>query len=349
MDLQMWGWNAFFEAAFAPYAGAAVAGRVVWENRGHARVQTEAGEMPVTVSGALDGPRRPVTGDWVAVDAGRRQVAALLPRRTRLSRKMAGRQVAEQVLAANVDQLLLVTALDNDLNIHRLERYLLMAIECGVAPVVILNKSDLADDPIARLRAADGVVKSCSRGDIPVTLMCALDPGSVAQLNRYLEPGETAALAGSSGTGKSTIVNTLLGADRQPVQAVREDDHRGRHTTTTRELFRLPAGWLLIDTPGLRELEPWATPDAVHAVFADVDRLAADCRFRDCRHSGEPGCSVLKALRDGLLDPGRMASFHKLRAEMEHLRRRENRPAAEEYKRRVKSVHREMRRRAPRA
>jgi ribosome biogenesis GTPase len=196
-------------------------------------------------------------------------------------------------------------ALDGDFNLRRLERYLVVAEESGANPVVILNKSDLCDDLVPRLNEIDRVTQS------PVIVMSAIDQGSVSQLGRYIEPGQTGALLGSSGVGKSTIINALLGEAWQAVKEVRESDSKGRHTTTHREMFRLSQGWILIDMPGMRELEPWSTAESVSSAFADIEALASECQFRDCHHKSEPGCAVI-----GAIDADRLASYHKLSAEL---------------------------------
>ncbi|MBI4909854.1 MAG: ribosome small subunit-dependent GTPase A [Acidobacteria bacterium] len=334
MDLKTLGWNDFFSSSFAADAGLAP-GRVASENRGHFSVWTATGESEAILPG--NGMDYPVTGDWVALDQSR-VIRALLPRRTKVSRKRAGRTWQEQVLAANVDVLFLVAGLDGDYNPRRLERYLMVAQQSGARPVVVLNKSDLCDDPLARLRTLDTLAPG-----VAVVLTCALDGQAASQLHRFVEPGETAVLLGSSGVGKSTLVNSLLNDQRQTVHAVRESDGRGMHTTSGRQLFRLPQGWLLIDTPGLREIEPWASAETAEAVFVDVQEVALQCRFRDCRHAGEPGCAVAAALDQGALDQARFESFRKLRREMDRLERMSDPNAARKYKSWLKKIHKARR------
>lgn len=284
--------------------------RVASANRGIYILWTQSGaECRGTLSGALLDTvpvDRPATGDWVQIETATGRIREVLPRKTCLIRKKAGRAVEEQVIAANVDVIYIVMALDGDFNIRRLERYLVMAEESGASPVVVLNKSDLCDDLAQRLNEIDQVTHA------PAIVMSAIDRGSVAQLARYIEPEQTGALVGSSGVGKSTIVNALLGLGQQAVAPVRESDSRGRHTTTHREMFRLDQGWILIDMPGMRELEPWSGKDSVSSAFGEIETLAEGCQFRDCRHLGEPGCKVTAAVADGTLDSDRLASFHKL-------------------------------------
>ena len=290
-------------------ARVACAGRgayLLWTDSGEERLANLTGTFAET----------PVVGDWVRYEAATNRIRELIPRKNRLARKKVGRATEEQVMAANVDVLLLVMALDHDFNIRRMERYLILAAETGAAPVIVLNKSDQCADLKARLKEIEGITKA------PVAVMSAIESETVAQLSKYVEPGQTAVLLGSSGVGKSTITNALLGAARQAVSAVRDHDHRGQHTTTTRELFRMPGGWILIDTPGMRELEPWSSTEAVADVFSDIEKLAARCRYRDCQHLEEPACEITKAVKRGRLDPARLASFRKLTTQLDEQARK---------------------------
>lgn len=313
MSLQAWGWDDYFQREFARH-NAGEPARVINESQGICRVVTETDEMVCRVRRGI----QPVTGDWALLNRRNELLDALLDRRTRISRKRAGRETEEQVLAANVDVLFIVTALDGDFSTRRMERYLVAAQEGGAQAVLILNKADQCEDPLARLAEVDVV----TRGLTPAVLMSALEDDGVARLHRFVEPGQTAALIGSSGVGKSTIVNRLLGRAVQSVNAVREGDQKGRHTTTGRHLFALPAGWLLMDTPGLREFEPWAGAGSVDAVFEDIIDISQHCRFRDCRHQGEPGCAVAEAVEHGRVDPGRLRNFQTLRNSMTELERK---------------------------
>jgi ribosome biogenesis GTPase len=322
MSLEAWGWNEYFDARLsAKWCGKPA--RVVFASRGVCRLSED--DRAIAAPPGME----PVAGDWVVYDPTAARVMELLERRTRISRKAAGAPLREQVLAANVDVLFIVAGLDGDYNLRRLERYLVMARQSGTAPVIVLNKSDLCEDALARL----GEVDRLTVGVDPVVLVSALDAGSLMQLHRFIEPGQTGVLVGSSGAGKSTIVNALLGEEAQRTCGVRADDSRGRHTTVGRHLFRLPAGWLLIDTPGLRELSPWAPAEAVAQVFEDIEQAAAHCRFRDCRHQGEPGCAVAEAVARGQLDGGRVENYQKLTNEVTELER----------KRRWKIIHKAVR------
>lgn len=329
MDLRSIGWNQSL-CTRAPLQPA----RVASENRGIYELWSENGELTVRCRRELIA----ITGDWVAFDPASGLIVEVFPRRTKVSRKKAGREVQEQLLAANVDVVFIVTALDHDFNLRRLERYLVMIQESGAAPVIVLNKSDLHPDPLAALRQVDAIAPHAN-----TVVTSAFDYAAVSQLHRYIEPGQTGVLIGSSGAGKSTIVNQLLGRMAQSTKEVREHDSRGMHTTTARQMFLLLQGWLLIDSPGMRELEPWASAESAAAVFQDIEDLAVHCRFRDCQHESEPGCRVRQAVDEGTLDASRLDSMHKLTGEMQRLRRMEDVHAAQEYKRKLKQVHKAAR------
>ena len=334
MSLEKFGWNSYFETEFLRVAEPGMEpGRVALADRELFVAWTESGELEATVSGRLrhSGSDWPTVGDWVVLEAGAR-IVSVLPRQTTFSRKVPGVVTRAQVIAANVDVLFVVAGLDSDFNLRRLERYLLLARQSGARPVVVLNKSDLRAD------AAEVAVRAAALG-APVVTTSALDGLGLQALAAHIAPRQTAALTGSSGVGKSTLLNRLLGFERQLVQEVRESDSRGRHTTVRRELFLTPKGWLIVDTPGLRELQLWAGAGSVDLAFADIAELAGQCRFRDCRHQGEPGCAVAT----GGIDEQRLASYSKLKREAAHLERQQNQRAALEEKRRIKKIHRAMR------
>lgn len=266
-------------------------------------------------SGRTDPEERPGVGDWLLVEgpAGAARALALLPRHSAIKRGAAGEHYKQQLIAANIDVVFVVSGLDGDFNPRRIERYLLLVHGSGAQAVIVLTKADVAD-AITLEQAREGLSQVATQ-DVDSLVVNARDAASVAALHRWLGPGRTAVLVGSSGAGKSTLTNTLLGIERMKTGAVREHDSRGRHTTTHRALIPLPAGGCLIDTPGMRELKPTGEED-VADTFADVEALAAGCRFRDCSHEKEPGCAVRAAVDAGTLDPQRLANFRKLAGEV---------------------------------
>jgi len=321
-SLEALGWSAHFEEAFVPYAGdGSLPARVAVQHRGAYVVCAETGELSAEPTGRLHhetGPGGlPVAGDWVAIrpheDGSGATIHAVLPRRTSISRKAAWLATEEQVLGANIDVVFLVAGLDGDLNPRRLERYLATVWNSGAEPVVVLSKADLCDDVQAALASVAGVAIG-----VPVHVASGLTGEGVDELRTYLTGNRTVALLGSSGVGKSTLINCLRGEDVQAVAEVRRDG-RGRHTTTTRELVQLPGGGLLLDTPGIRELQLWDVNEGFGTTFDDVESLAAECRFTDCSHDGEPGCAVQSALVDGSLERERYASYTKLQRELRAL------------------------------
>jgi ribosome biogenesis GTPase len=323
MHLETLGWDGRYDAEFEPHrAEGFEPGRVSLEHNHVYRVITARGEVLAEAAGRIkylaSGRRElPAVGDWVAVKpnpAGRDVIRAILPRRTFFSRKAAGRETEEQVIAANVDTVLIVFGLDTHVKPRALERYVTLARRAGAQPVIILNKSDLAEDPAADVAEAITVA-----GDAPVHAVSALDPALPEILAPYLRPGLTMALLGPSGVGKSSIVNRLVGGEVLATAAVREWDARGRHTSVHRQLLVSPLGGLIIDTPGMRELQLWDSDDSLDETFADVLEYAPGCRFRDCRHEAEPGCAVKGAVETGGLPADRYESYLKLRSEREAL------------------------------
>ena len=321
--LRALGWDAGFEEAFDALGLSGVEpARVVRIDRESSRVVSRAGEHAAMLPKKLrrDAESRPAVGDWVAVEplpGEARVIRAVLPRRSRFARKVAGKAAEEQIVSANVDTVFLVTGLDLDFNLRRIERYVTLAWDSGAQPVVVLNKADLADDVAARVDE----VRAIAPGVAVVAISAKQDEG-LEQLREHMGPGRTIALLGSSGAGKSTLLNRLLGEELMATREVREHDSRGRHTTTHRELVRLPDGTLLIDNPGMRELHVWGSDEAVEETFADIDALAAACRFTNCTHGTEPGCAVRPALESGELAEDRFAAYRKLRTEYTELDRR---------------------------
>lgn len=323
MDLAELGWNEHWASRFAPHVSAGLEpARVTADfGRGYG-VTTAGGEVFAELVGRLrhGSSKRasmPVVGDWVAVKVRtgepRSQLHAVLPRRTKLSRQAAGhKRTEEQVLAANLDTVFVVAGLDAEVNKRWVERYLFAVKTGGITPVVVLNKADMNADSTTAKTQVESVA-----GDAAVVVTTATERGGLKALRPWLKRGHTIALLGSSGVGKSSIINGLLRDEVQATQEVRASDSKGRHTTTHRELFMTPSGVLLVDTPGMRELQLWEPDAPLGELFPEIASAAAGCKFRDCSHEAEPGCAVKAAVTAGRIDASRMASYLKLRSERE--------------------------------
>ena len=326
-DLTTFGWNKFFEASFESYrASGYTAGRVALEHKNLFHVYTEEGDVLAEISGklrheAIDRMDLPAVGDWVVIrsrpEGGRAMIHAVLPRRTSFARKIAGSRTEQQIIGANIDTVFLVTSLNQDFSLRRLERYLTVAWESGANPIIILSKSDLCD----RVSETITEVQSVARG-VPIHAISVVTGLGFEQIAQYFERGQTVALLGSSGVGKSTLINHLTGVDHLKVQTVRASDDRGRHTTTHRELILLPGGGLVLDTPGMRELQLW--DGNLPSSFDDIESLARHCYFSDCSHQGEPQCAVHEALAAGTIETGRYESYEKLQKELQYLDRKKD-------------------------
>lgn len=348
MLLQDYGWNEFFAEAFDALPGDDLdPARVIRAAANIFRVRGAAYHGQATLAGKLrhaatSSAGLPAVGDWVAIRrpaSGDARIEALLPRSSVLSRNVAGKRTSEQVVAANVDLVIIVMGLDGDFNLRRLERYLTAILESGARPVVLLNKTDLCDDTAAFV----GEVQSVAL-EAPVLLASCKRGEGIEAVRAQLRAGQTAVLVGSSGAGKSTLINQLLGEAVQPTCETREDDNRGRHTTTHRELFRLPGGGLLIDSPGIRELQLWGGESSLSKAFDDVEALALACRFRDCTHVSETGCAVLEGIKNGDLTAGRLDNYRELQKELRHLETKQSASAQRAEKQKWRGIHREYRR-----
>jgi ribosome biogenesis GTPase / thiamine phosphate phosphatase len=367
--LQVLGWDERVAAEFAPYAARGLEpARVVLEHQHIYRLYTRDGECLARVRGKVRHQAEardafPAVGDWVAIEPFETRsesadpraesaaspestsrgtspdretaIEAVLPRRSRFSRKSAGDLTEEQVIAANIDVVFLVSGLDRDFNLRRIERYLVTAWDGGAQPVILLNKADLVENPAALVDEVHAIA-----GGSPVHAISTKSGIGLDIFDDYMRIGVTAAFLGSSGVGKSSLINALLGESRQRVAGVREKDQRGRHTTTHRELLILPRGGLIIDTPGMREMQLWeGTLDA----FQDIQEIGTACHFRDCRHDQEPRCAVRTAVEEGKLAPGRLASYQKLQRELEHQAARQDQYTQIVQKRRNRATMRAAR------
>ncbi|MGE7022083.1 ribosome small subunit-dependent GTPase A [Solibacillus cecembensis] len=343
MNLQQLGFTPFFEQQLEQLTVKnTIPARVLLEHKHSYRVLTEQGEWLATVSGsyayqAFSRVDYPAVGDFVLVEQMPGEEKAiihhLLERKSKFSRKMAGLEIDEQIVASNIDLVLLVMSINADFNIRRLERYLVAAWNSGATPVVVLTKTDLCDDVEPYIREVEQVAFG-----VEIIALSAVTGEGLDALRAMLTEGKTAALLGSSGAGKSTLTNALLATEQMKVSDIREDDAKGRHTTTHRELVVLPTGACLIDTPGMRELQLWDQGDSIQASFSDIEELAQNCRYRDCTHKNEPHCAVLQAINEGNLEESRLKNYFKLQKEAAYIEKKTNVAAQLTEKRKWKQI-----------
>ena len=324
------GWDPFFQRHFQILKlPGSVPARVMSESKGSYQVYSQYGELTAKISGTMryqtgTEVRHPAVGDWVIVkplvDEQKGTIHVVLPRKSKFSRKVAGERTEEQVVSANVDTVFIVSGLDGgrNFNLRRIERYLTLAWSSGAIPVVVLNKVDVCPNTDDCIRDLESIALGVS-----VHLVSAKERSGLDELRRYLTAGKTAAFLGPSGVGKSSLINALLGIDRQAIGEVREGDLMGKHTTTMRELIPLPGGGIVIDTPGMREIQMWGDENDVDNAFADIEGLSKMCHFTNCNHNGESGCAVTAAINRGKLDPTRLASYRKLQNELVYLASKE--------------------------
>lgn len=343
--LTTFGWSEYFEAQFQPYnASDFKAARVALESKDIYRVYTEDGELTAEITGKMrhDAAHHkdlPAVGDWVVIrprpEGSTAMIHAVLPRRTAFTRKVAGSRVEEQIVGANIDTVFLVTSLNQDFNPRRIERYLTVAWDSGARPVITLSKADLCaevEEQIAAIRE--------SAAGAPVHAVSVVEHSGLDELAQYLRHGQTVALLGSSGVGKSTLINHLLGREHLRVQEVREQDDRGRHTTTHRELILLPQGGLVLDTPGMRELQLWEAEEGLHLAFEEIEALTRRCYFSDCRHQDEPRCAIREAVAEGVIDAERYSNYEKLQKELNYVARKQDMSAQLAEKKKWKKLSR---------
>lgn len=349
VDVHKIGWSHFFQQQIGPSEADCLPARVYRQDINQYHLYAETGKLKGILPGrmrqdAYSKAALPTVGDWVltsAIPGGEPdtvQIERLLERKSRFSRQKAGEDIDEQVVAANIDTVFIVSGLDDDFNPARLERYLLICRDSGALPVVLLNKADICTDLDEKLDSLRPVCR-----DTPCHVVSALEGEGLDEIRKYISEGNTCALIGSSGVGKSTLINGLLGYDRFETGSVREVDSKGRHTTTFREMVLLPDSGLIIDTPGMREIQMWGDTSQLSQSFDDIEELALTCRFTDCKHESEPGCAVNEAIESSQLDEDRLSRYRKLERELSHLEQQQDAAARAEKKQERKRFARLLR------
>ncbi|MEN7546940.1 ribosome small subunit-dependent GTPase A [Rapidithrix thailandica] len=342
------GWNTFFESYFEHFSQRGFqAGRIAVEHKNQYLLFSEQGELKGEVAGKLlytaNAEDLPKVGDWVVLTVFEEEQKAIihevLPRQTKISRKVAGEKTREQVIASNIDRVFIVQSLDQNFNLNRLERYLVMVYESGAQPVIILNKADLCND----LAGKEAEVAQVAI-EVPILIISVTGNRGLDQIRKFLSPGETIAVVGSSGVGKSSLINALLSEEKQEVKSISTANTKGRHTTVHRELIFLKEGGVLVDTPGMRELQLWESEAGSQEMFSGIEALAGNCHYSNCSHTQEPGCAVLEALQQGKISSQHYRNYLKLEKEQAYLKSREGEQHKYQYRNKEKKLHQEYQR-----
>ena len=322
-DLKQLGWNSYLDKSLKDLEiSEIIPGRIIHQSGKHYKVLTEKGEKGALLSNSFlrsikNKSEIPAVGDWVGIKLNEEihisHIQILLPRKNKLSRKVAGKKSEEQIIAANIDTVFIFTSPDQDFNIRRIERYLSMIYDIDALPIIILNKIDTSNDID---RYINKIEESLNK--VKVVPISSITGKNFKRVSEFIEPGKTIVLVGSSGVGKSTFINKLLGFNRQAVGKIRASDGKGKHVTTSRELIIVPGGSIIIDNPGIREIQLWSSGEGISQTFEDIEEIGRSCKFRDCRHEMEPGCAVIEALRNGEIEEERLKSYKKLKREQEY-------------------------------
>lgn len=347
MDFNKLGWNAFLDEHSLKYQNKHFyIGRICSEHKNSYKLLCAKGELTAVISGKFRNEcninkNYPAVGDWVAFDLIENENKAIiqdvLPRKSRFCRKAAGQKTEEQVIAANIDTAFIVCALNYDFNLRRIERYLSLTWQSGITPVIVLAKPDLCQDLDKKLLEVESIAFG-----VDIHVVNNLSKDGIKQLEPYCKEGQTIILLGSSGVGKSSLINNLLHEDRMQIKDLRKNIDKGQHTTTHRQMLIIPTGGLIIDTPGMRELQLWDADEGLSNCFEEIETLALNCRFNDCKHQNEPDCAIQQAINDGQLDIRRLENYSKMLKEQEYLISCQNQNAAQVERKKWKNIHKQI-------